>query len=59
MVTEMSDPRPWISILMGFVILGADPAWLVIGKSCMYTSWLVLGVVIFLASLGWLGMDFP
>ena len=40
-----------IGILMGIVILAADVAWLYVGGNYTYTPWLVLGIVIFIASL--------
>jgi hypothetical protein len=43
---------------MGIVILVSDIAWLIVGSSYTYTPWLILGIVIFIASLVWLAIDF-
>jgi hypothetical protein len=47
-----------IAILMGFVILASDIAWLVVAASYTYPPWLALGTVIFVATLAWLAVDF-
>jgi hypothetical protein len=53
----MSQWKSSIAILMGIVILGADLSWLIVGSSYTYLPWLVLGAVIFLATLVWIALD--
>ena len=43
---------------MGIVILLADIYWLVVGSSYTYPPWLAAGVIIFVASLVWLWVDY-
>jgi uncharacterized RDD family membrane protein YckC len=54
---QMANPKSYVAIVMGIIILIADVAWLIVGSSYTYTPWLVLGIVIFLASLIWLVVD--
>ena len=49
----MSQWKSSIAILMGIVILVADVSWLIVGSSYTYLPWLILGGVIFLATLVW------
>ncbi|HZW58228.1 MAG TPA: hypothetical protein VFF30_18210 [Nitrososphaerales archaeon] len=53
----MADWKSFVAVLMGLVILVADVAWLIIGRSYTYTPWLILGAVIFVATAVWLAID--
>ena len=53
----MSQWKSSIAILMGIVILVADVSWLIVGSSYTYLPWLILGGVIFLATLVWVALD--
>lgn len=43
---------------MGIIIILADIYWLLVGSSYTYLPWLTAGVVIFVASLIWLYIDY-
>lgn len=55
---EMSNTKSYLAILMGIIIIIADVYWLYVGNSYQYTPWLVAGIVIFVASIIWIGLDF-
>ncbi len=50
--------KSMIAILMGIIIILADVYWLLVGSSYTYAPWLVAGVVIFVASLIWIYIDY-
>jgi hypothetical protein len=50
--------KSYLGILMGIIIILADIYWLLVGSSYTYLPWLTAGVVIFVASLIWLYIDY-
>jgi len=50
--------KSYTAILMGVIIILADIYWLLIGTSYTYTPWLAAGVIIFVASIIWIGIDY-
>jgi len=48
----------YVAILMGVIIILADVYWLLIGNSYTYTPWLAAGVIIFIATLIWIFIDY-
>ena len=43
---------------MGIVIILADIYWLLVGASYTYAPWLIAGVIIFVASVVWIWVDY-
>jgi len=43
---------------MGIIIILADIYWLIVGDSYLYLPWLVAGIVIFVASVIWIYIDY-
>ena len=50
--------KSYTAILMGIIIILADIYWLIVGNSYTYTPWLVAGIVIFVASVIWIYIDY-
>ena len=58
MVSLDSKSKSWLAIAMGIVIILADVYWLVVGSSYTYPPWLAAGIIIFVASLVWIWVDY-
>lgn len=54
----MSNTKSIIAIAMGIIIILADIYWLIVGDSYLYLPWLVAGIVIFVASVIWIYIDY-
>jgi len=54
----MSNMKSYLAILMGIIIILADVYWLVVGDSYKYVPWLIAGIVIFVASVIWIYLDY-
>lgn len=54
----MSKTKSYLAILMGIIIILADLWWLFTGNSYQYPPWLEAGVIIFVASVIWIGLDY-
>ncbi|HMK82187.1 MAG TPA: hypothetical protein VK503_00560 [Candidatus Bathyarchaeia archaeon] len=54
----MSNMKSYLAILMGIIIILADVYWLVVGDSYKYAPWLIAGIVIFVASVIWIYLDY-
>jgi len=50
--------KSYTAILMGVVIILADVYWLLIGNSYTYVPWLAAGIIIFVASIIWIILDY-
>jgi hypothetical protein len=48
----------YVAIMMGIIIILADVYWLLVGNSYTYGPWLAAGLVIFVASLIWIFVDY-
>jgi hypothetical protein len=48
----------YAAIVLGVIIILADIYWLLVGASYSYPPWLAAGIVIFIASLAWIGIDY-
>jgi len=44
--------------MMGVIIILADIYWLVVGDSYTYAPWLLAGIIIFVASIVWIYIDY-
>lgn len=53
-----SNTKSIVAILMGVIIILADIYWLLVGASYTYTPWLAAGVIIFVASVIWIYIDY-
>ena len=53
-----SNTQSIVAILMGVIIILADIYWLLVGASYTYTPWLAAGVIIFVASVIWIYIDY-
>lgn len=53
-----SKSKSWLAIAMGIVIILADIYWSVVGASYTYPPWLAAGIIIFVASLVWIWVDY-
>jgi len=58
LVSLDSKSKSWLAIAMGIVIILADVYWLVVGSSYTYPPWLAAGIIIFVASLVWIWVDY-
>lgn len=58
LVSMDSKSKSYLGIAMGIVILLADVYWLVVGSSYTYGPWLAAGIIIFVASLVWIWVDY-
>jgi len=56
MVSLDSKSKSYLAIAMGIIILIADVYWL--ADSYMVPHWLIAGVIIFVASLVWIWVDY-
>jgi len=54
----MANTKSYFAMLRGIVIILADIYWLVERQSYQYTSWLAAGVVIFVASVVWIYLEY-
>jgi len=54
----MNNMKSYLAILMGVIIILADVYWLVVGASYKYAPWLIAGIVIFVASVIWIYLDY-
>lgn len=54
----MKMTKSCLAILMGVIIILADVYWLVEGNSYKYAPWLIAGIVIFVASVIWIYLDY-
>jgi hypothetical protein len=54
----LSNTKSIIAIAMGIIIILADIYWLIVGDSYLYLPWLVAGIVIFVASVIWIYIDY-
>lgn len=53
-----TNAKSYLAMLMGIIIILADIWWLVTGNSYQYTPWLAAGVIIFIASVIWIYLDY-
>lgn len=53
-----SKAKSYAAIVLGVVIILADIFWLLVGQSYTYAPWLAAGIVIFIAALVWIWIDF-
>jgi len=54
----MSKMKSYLAIGMGIVIILADIFWLLVGQSYSYPPWLIAGIIIFVASVIWIYIDY-
>jgi hypothetical protein len=54
----MSKSKSYLAIGMGIVIILADIFWLLVGESYTYAPWLIAGIIIFVASVVWIYIDY-
>jgi len=54
----MSKAKSYLAIGMGIVIILADIFWLLVGESYTYAPWLIAGIIIFVASVIWIYIDY-
>jgi hypothetical protein len=54
----MSKSKSYLAIGMGIVIILADIFWLLVGESYTYAPWLIAGIIIFVASVIWIYIDY-
>ncbi|MGO9645102.1 MAG: hypothetical protein ACLPY5_10175 [Candidatus Bathyarchaeia archaeon] len=54
----MSKAKSYLAIGMGIVIILADIFWLLVGDSYTYAPWLIAGIIIFVASVIWIYIDY-
>jgi hypothetical protein len=54
----MSKSKSYLAIGMGIVIILADIFWLLVGTSYTYAPWLIAGIIIFVASVIWIYIDY-
>ncbi len=54
----MSKAKSYLAIGMGIVIILADIFWLLVGDSYTYAPWLIAGIIIFVASIIWIYIDY-
>jgi len=54
----MSKMKSYLAIGMGIVIILADIFWLLVGESYTYAPWLIAGIIIFVASVIWIYIDY-
>jgi uncharacterized membrane protein YgaE (UPF0421/DUF939 family) len=54
----MSKSKSYLAIGMGIVIILADIFWLLVGDSYTYAPWLIAGIIIFVASVIWIYIDY-
>ncbi|MFI5450346.1 MAG: hypothetical protein ACHQ03_11355 [Candidatus Bathyarchaeia archaeon] len=54
----MSKAKSYLAIGMGIVIILADIFWLLVGESYTYAPWLIAGIIIFVASVVWIYIDY-
>ena len=50
--------KSYTAILMGAVIILADVYWLLIGNSYTYVPWLAAAIIIFVASIIWIIIEY-
>ena len=50
--------KSYLAILMGIIIILADIYWLIVGNSYQYLPWLAAAIVIFIASIIWIILDY-
>jgi hypothetical protein len=53
-----SKAKSYAAIMMGVIIILADIYWLVVGDSYTYAPWLLAGIIIFVASVIWIYIDY-
>ena len=53
-----SKAESYAAIVLGIVIILADIFWLLVGASYTYAPWLAAGIVIFVAALVWIWIDY-
>ena len=58
LITMDSKAESYAAIVLGVVIILADVFWLLVGQSYTYAPWLAAGIVIFIAALVWIWIDF-
>jgi len=54
----MNKAKSYLAIGMGIVIILADIFWLLVGDSYTYAPWLIAGIIIFVASVIWIYIDY-
>jgi len=54
----MSKVESYLAVVLGIVIITADIFWLLIGESYTYAPWLIAGIIIFVASVIWIFLEF-
>ncbi|HKM77198.1 MAG TPA: hypothetical protein VJZ32_12355 [Candidatus Bathyarchaeia archaeon] len=54
----MSKAKSYLAIGMGIVIILADIFWLLVGDSYTYAPWLIASIIIFVASVIWIYIDY-
>ena len=50
--------KSYLAILMGVVIFAANTYWLYAGDSWKYMPWLVSAIIIYLADIYWIILDY-
>ena len=53
-----SKAESYAAIVLGIIIILADIYWLLVGASYAYPPWLAAGIVIFVAALVWIWIDY-
>jgi hypothetical protein len=53
-----SKAESYLAIVMGIIIILADIYWLLFDNSYTVPQWLVSAIIILVASLVWIGIDF-
>jgi hypothetical protein len=53
-----SKTESYAAIVLGIIIILADIYWLLVGASYTYPPWLAAGIVIFVAALVWIWIDY-
>jgi len=50
--------KSYLAIIMGIIIFIANTYWLLIGKSYQYFPWLISAIIIYLADIIWIYLDY-
>ena len=53
-----SKAKSYAAIVLGIIIILADIYWLMVGASYTYTPWLAAGIIIFVAAVVWIWIDY-
>jgi hypothetical protein len=53
-----SKAKSYAAIVLGIIIILADIYWLMVGASYTYTPWLAAGIIIFVAAVAWIWIDY-